>query len=336
MSTATVFGTTAAGAPVHRYSIGAGAIEASLLSRGAVLHDVRLSGVPFSVTLGYDTLAPYEDKMGSCGAIVGPVANRIAGAAAMIDGVLHRFDAGGPGPILHGGAAALHNHIWDLVDHGADHLTLRVLLPHGEGGFPGNRTIDARFEVLAPATLRLTIDAMSDRVTILNLANHSYWRLSDAPTLAGHSLQIAADHYLPVDGDLIPTGAVAPVADTRFDYRRARPLDAGAEGLLDTNFCLSDARMDLRAVAWLRAPTGLNLEVATTEPGLQIFDGHILGRIDAPDTDGRRAVAYAALAMEPQFWPDAPNHAAFPSIDLPAETPWQQITEWRFSGLPGA
>lgn len=327
----TDFGTTAAGDPVQRVVIGAGDLSAAILTRGAVLQDVRLAGRPHTLTAGSADLAAYEGDMAYCGAIVGPVANRIAQARAQIDGTDHHFEPNFRGKhTLHGGATGPHAMIWDLAEVAPDRVTLTLTLPDGRGGFPGTRRITAHVRAEAPATLTLTLDATTDAPTLLNLANHSFWRLSDAPTMAGHTLAIHADRYTPVDAELIPTGAAAPVEGTRFDFRAGRPLTDGGDGLIDHNFCLADARGPLRPACTLTAPDGLRLEMSTTEPGLQVFDGHTLDLPHWPTQDGGHWQAHAAIALEAQFWPDAPNQPGFPSILLTPGAPWQQVTRWRF------
>jgi aldose 1-epimerase len=149
--------------------------------------------------------------------------------------------------------------------------------------------------------------------------------------MSGNTLTIHADRYTPVDAELIPTGAAAPVAGTRFDFRAGRRLTDGREGLIDHNFCLADARGPLRPACTLTAPDGLSLEMSTTEPGLQIFDGHSLELPEWPTQDGGHWQAYAAIAIEAQFWPDALNQPGFPSILLTPGAPWQQTTRWHFS-----
>ncbi len=327
------FGTTADGRAVARVTLGAGDLHVAILTYGAVLQDLRFADLPFSLTIGSPDLSAYEGKMASCGPIVGPVANRIASAQAMIDGALHRFESGPHDThLLHGGQAAMHGMVWSIAEEGAAHVILSLALPNGQGGFPGNRQFTARFDVLPPATLRLTLHAETDATTLINLANHSYWRMSDAPTTAGHMLQVFADEFLPADADVLPTGEIAPVAGTRFDYRSPRALKAGAEGLLDTNFCVRKARGRLAPVARLSNADGLVMEMASTEPGLQVFDGHILDLPGYRTMDGPAPTAYGGLALEAQFWPNAPHNPAFPDITLRPGEPWEQVTEWRFSG----
>lgn len=328
----TIFGTTAAGDTVHRLMLGTGDLSVALLTHGAVMQDVRLAGVGHSLTIGSPDLAAYESKMASCGAVMGPVVNRVTGGTFTLDGTTYELDRNFRDThTIHGGSAAFHRRVWDIADQGPDHAELRLDLPDGDGGFPGNRTVTARFELMPPTTIRMTLTATTDAPTPLNLANHSYWRLDDAPTVAGHVLQVAADRYTPRNNDeeLLPTGEIADVTGTRFDFRQGRTLVDGADGLYDNNLCLSDARGPLRPVAWLTGQSGLRMEMATTEPGLQVFDGHILG-LPFMGNDGAEYVPYAGVALEAQFWPDAMTHPAFPDIVLrPGET-WEQVTEWRF------
>jgi aldose 1-epimerase len=316
------FGTTD-GVTVHALTLSAGDLTVSLLTLGAAVQDVRLVGVPYPLTLGSDRVDDYEGAMRHHGTLIGPVVNRLTGAQAPIAGRVHRFEANQDGRLtLHGGAAGTHLKVWQVEDHGPDHATLTIDLPDGEGGFPGNRRITARFELLAPATLRLTVTATTDAPTLMNVANHSYWNLDGSECWDGHSLSINADRYLPTTPDFAPTGQIAPVAGTDMDFRRPRAIAPGGPPL-DTNFCLSDARTPLRDVLTLTGRSGLSMTVATTEPGIQVYDG-------------RRAIrpgraAYEGLAIEAQFWPDAPNHEGFPGIELHPGDPWEQVTEWRFA-----
>lgn len=327
-----IFGTTAAGQTVHRAVISNGALSAAILSHGVALQDVRLDDVAHSLTVGSPSLAAYEGPMASSGSIVGPVGNRIGNATAVIDGQTYHFDVNLNGKhTLHGGGAATHRSVWDLTETGDTHATFHLCLADGAHGFPGTRQIIARYDFADDATLRLTLTANTDAPTLMNLANHSYWRLDDAPTFKGQTLKLAADRYLPSTvEDVLPTGEIAAVEGARFDYREGRTLGAGTEGLIDTNFCLSKSRQPLRPVAWLTGQSGLSLEMATTEPGLQVFDGHILDLPDYPSNDGPPHVAYAGLALEAQFWPDAPNNPEFPQIILNPGDAWKQVTTWRF------
>ena len=318
----TDFGKSSTGDIVQAVSISAGELTARFLTYGATLQSLHLAGTAHSLTLGSDALQDYAGGMLYFGAIVGPVANRIANAKTMLNGKSLQFDANENGALLHGGSLGTHCKIWTIAETTAASVTLTLNLPHGHGGFPGNRHLRAAFSLLAPASLRLTLTATTDAPSLMNLANHSYWNLDGSDHWQGHALQIVADHVLPVDAALIPTGAVAAVAGTPFDFRTRRALTPGKPPL-DTNFCLGTAKTALRPVATLTGASGLTMTLATTEPGLQIYDA---ARTARPGKS-----VYEGLAIEAQGWPDAPNHPDFPSVQITPDHPYSQTTEWRFT-----
>ncbi|MDR9427699.1 MAG: aldose epimerase family protein [Salibaculum sp.] len=313
------FGTTKAGETVQAVDLRAQGVSATVLTRGGILQDLRLDGLDHSLVLGRNSLADYEGAQAYFGALVGPVANRLRDATARIGVRDHHFEKNENGKtLLHGGATGLHAKIWHVDEASENVVTLSVILPDGERGMPGNRHIRARYEITAPGTLRLTVTSQTDAETLINVAHHGYWNMDGSDSVAGHHLRIAADHYLPVDGDTLPTGVIRPVAGIDFDFRAGKPVTPGAPDL-DHNFCLSRARTELRDVLWLTGKSGLQMTLATTEPGLQVFDHR--------DMDPR----YHGLAIEAQGWPDAPNCPGFPDITLRPGDPTTQITEWRFS-----
>lgn len=314
------FGTTSDGLEVHAVTIGTGPMRATILTHGARLHDLRLEGVGHSLTLGAGDLAGYEGDLAYFGPIIGPVVNRLSHARAPLgDGVLELQPNTPEGHILHSGPAGLHGRVWDIADHGPEHCTLAITLEDGACGLPGERRFTARFAV-EDRTLRLNLLGASDALTLVNLANHSYWNLAGTPGWAGHRLQIAADRYLPATAEVIPTGEIAPVGGTDLDFRALRDL-APAAPALDTNFCLSDGPEALRDIAVLEGG-GLRMTMASTEPGLQVYDGR------SPARPGRQQ--YEGIALEAQHWPDAPNHAGFPSIALAPSETYAQTTTWTF------
>lgn len=320
MAEITPFGTANGGQAVQAITLRHGSLTARVLTWGAVLQGLWLEGIGHSLTLGSDSLADYEGAMRHHGSIIGPVANRISGAQARIGDQTCRFEANQDGRIcLHSGWAGTHRQVWELRAADDASVTLAIRLADGTGGFPGTRLIEARYALEAGA-LTLTIRAETDRLTPMNIAHHGYWTLDGGPTWAGHRLRIAADHYLPVTPDFLPTGQIAPVSGA-MDFRQKQVIRPG-EPALDHNFCLSRDRQPLRDVACLTGQNGLTLTLATTEPGLQIYDGRdairpLMGR-------------YEGLALEPQFWPDALAQAEFPSVLLYPGQEWLQQTRWRF------
>ena len=321
------FGHAQDGRQVHAIRLVSDELAATILTRGAVLQDVRLQGLDYSLTLGGNHVAAYEGPMGYFGALVGPVANRIAGATAEVGGKTCHFPANERGNLLHSGARGLHTRIWTVDELTEDAVGLRIVLEDGDDGFPGRREIRALFRVEG-ATLHMVLTATTDAPTLMNLANHAYWNLDGTPTTAGHRLRIAADRYLPVTPALIPTGELRAVSGA-FDLRQGRTLDL-TEGY-DHNFILSDWPRALTEVAELTGRSGISLRLATTEPGLQVYGGQGLATAPWPGHRGEPCGAFAGIAMEPQRWPDAPHHPAFPTILLsPGET-YRQETRWSFS-----
>ncbi len=322
-ATITSFGTTASGIEVKRITVTKDGLSASILTKGATLQSVRLAGVDHDLTLGSDDLAEYEGKLRHHGSLVAPVVNRFTDGHATIGGKAYAFEKNQNGiHTLHSGAAGTQHKVWNVVAADASSVTLGLDLPDGEGNFPGNRPVQVRFSIQSGPVLRMEVTATTDALTLFNVANHSYWNMDGSENWAGHSLQIAAATYLPTTDSFAPTGEIADVTGTQMDFRRGRKITQ-ADTVLDHNFCLSGGRQPLRDVLWLTGSSGLTMTIATTEAGIQLYDGR------ASIRPGHST--YEGLAIEAQNWPDAPNHAGFPSIELkPGET-YSQITEWRFT-----
>lgn len=319
------FGRIADGRAVERVTIRAGRVQASVLTLGAALQDLRLAGVGYGLTLGSDRLADYEGDMRYHGSLVGPVANRLTDARAMVAGRLCQFDSGQDGGhLLHSGKVGSHLAVWDLLEASEAEVLLGLAMPNGAGGFPGNRRVTARFTLRSPAGLRLEIRSETDAPTIFNATNHSYWNLDGSDSFDGHCLQIKADAYLPVTEAFIPTGEIRPVDATQFDFRTRKTVSPQTPPL-DNCFCLGRASEAMRPVLWLTGRSGVQLAVSTTEPGVQIYDGRAAIRPGRGPCEG--------IAIETQGWPDAPNHANFPSIDLLPQHPKLQITQWEFATI---
>lgn len=325
------FGDAIGGAPIQRITLSHGGLAAAILTRGAILQDLRLAGLAYGLTVGSPDPAAYAGPLGYFGAVVGPVANRIAQASARLGGQRHRFDPNDHDThTLHGGATGTHARHWEIDIVQPDRVCLTLDLPDGMGGFPGNRTLAADYALIGDETLELTLTAATDADTWLNLAHHGFWNLDGAPDLRGHRLWIDAQDYLPTDARAMVTGDIAPVANTPFDFRAPRAIGPGTDPKLDHNFCLAPARRAPVHVLTLTGASGLAMEVSTSETGVQIYDAGGFEGGGARDHAGRPIGAFCGLAIEPQGWPDAPNQPAFPSVRVPAGMAIRQITRWRF------
>ncbi|QUJ76647.1 galactose mutarotase [Sulfitobacter albidus] len=308
------------------FVISAGGLRARILSFGASLQDLRLDGIANPLVLSL----PDGDYPGAAaslyaGAIVGPVAGRIAQARTCIGGRSVALDRNGGAHHLHGGSGALSHRVWTPVAVTPDALTLRARMRAGENGYPAGTIVYARYRVSGEGTLALTLTATCTRRTLMNLCHHPYFNLDGAPTIAGHVLECPATQYLPADADALPTGEIAPVAGTAFDFRAGRAVAAQS---YDNSLCLHrDRARGLRFAAGLAAGAGPRLQIWTTQPALHVYDG---AGIDARAADGRRLGPRAGLALEAQGWPDAPNNPGFPGITiLPGEV-YSHEVQYRF------
>lgn len=317
-----VFGVTPDGQDVYSFELTGGGLTARVLTWGGVLQDLRLAGVPYSLVLGFPDLNSYLHSKAYIGGNVGRFANRIAQGRASIAGQTYQLDTNFLGKhLLHGGTAGADRQVWTVTTHAETTLSLQLVLTDGHMGFPGELTVELHYRLLPTASLEVEFIATTSAPTLCNFAHHSYFNLDDAGSIQNHQLQIAANHYLPVDAEAIPTGEIAAVANTAFDFRELTPIN-WQQAQYDHNFCTADSKQVLRPVAYLQGQTGVSMTLATTEPGLQFYDGKYL--------DGGFA-AHAGLALEPQAWPDAPNHAHFPSAELLPGQVYRQVTHYRFS-----
>jgi aldose 1-epimerase len=329
------FGVTSDGATVSRAVIGSDKLSASVLDWGATIQDLRLAGHDVPLVLGYGDFAPYEANENYFGAVAGRYANRIANGRFRIDGEQFQAERNYLGKhTLHGGFAGYVHRLWTVDIRTDDSVELTLHDPSGRAGFPGNLQVRCVYRV-TDTTLRMEATATADRPTLCNLAQHSYFNLDDggAGDALDHSLVLKADAYTPVDEELIPTGKVEPVDGTRFDFRTARTIRAPKDGdgeLFDHNFCLRSDRGPLRQAAWAQgAKSGVEMEVWTTEPGLQLYSGQYI-KGQARGLLGTPYKPSAGFCLEPQVWPDSPNRDYFPQAVLrPGET-YRQVTEWRF------
>lgn len=331
-----LFGTTGEGEAVHRFTISGGGLIAAVMNWGAVLQDLRLAGHDAPLVLGFDKFDDYPAHSPYMGAIAGRYANRIKDGRFIISGRRYQTDRNFLGKhTLHGGKESFGKRVWQVALHGPDFVTFTLHSPDGDMGFPGALDVNCTYRLKIPGTLSIEFSATCEEPTLCNLAHHSYFNLDDggASDILDHRLMVPAGAYLPVDDELIPTGVVQPVDGTPFDFRHARPIrleSGGQQMAYDHNFCLAASRGPLHQAAWVQgAESGLDMEVWTTEPGVQFYAGHKLAP-GAKGLGGRSYGAYAGFALEPQIWPDSPNRSYFPQAVLWPGEIYRQTTEYRF------
>ncbi|WP_458097786.1 aldose epimerase family protein [Roseomonas sp. WA12] len=329
---------------------GAEGFEARVMTYGAVLQALIVPGRdgPADVVLGHDSLEGYLAKRSFFGATVGRCANRIAQGRFTLDGTHFSVPANDGPHALHGGPEGFDRHLWEVAEAKASphpRLVLRRSSPDGEEGFPGALDITVTYAVTEPAELSLSFEARTTRPTVVNLTNHSYFNLGGGgDVVLGHRLRVAASRYLPVNETLIPLGEPCAVEGTPFDFREPHPIgdrlrDADAQllraGGYDHNFCLDGWDGTLRPAAWVEDPgSGRAMTLLTDRPGLQFYSGNFLNGMLA-GKGGRPMRQSDALCLEPQAWPDAPNHPGYPSVRLDPGDTYRHRTILRFSTIGG-
>jgi aldose 1-epimerase len=342
------FGATLAGLPATLYTMrNRAGMEARITNYGGIVTYLSAPdrhGHYADVVLGYDTLESYLKASPYFGALVGRYANRIAHAAFTLDGVRYQLARNDGSNTLHGGTVGFDKKVWDvkeavLTAHGP-RLTLTYLSHDGEEGYPGNLKITAVYTLTDDNALRLDYSATSDKKTVLNLTQHSYFNLRGRGDILGHIVQINADQFTPVDATLIPTGELRSVAGTFFDFREPAAIgahiDAGDEQLrfgkgYDHNWVIRKPNGTLALMAKVYEPdTGRVLEVSSSEPGLQFYSGNMLDG-SLKGKGGWTYTARSAFTMEPQHYPDSPNHADFPSVVLAPGGTYHNTIVYRFS-----
>lgn len=325
------FGITPDGQVTEIVEITCGDLTANILSWGASLQSLYLEGTSHSLVLGSSDFRAYLGSMSYFGAIVGPVANRIADGTAWLKGEVFRFDRNENGHLtLHSGYHGLAQKNWEFISIEENRCCLQAQHLDGTGGFPGNLVIEAEYSLSDNGILALEISATTDQVAFCNLAHHSYWNLDGRPTLDRHKLQIFAEHMLPVDGSNLPTGEICAVQNTRFDFLEPRPIWTNGEVHLDHNFCLNAAAGQLKPACRLET-CDLELYVSTTDVGLQVYDGYGISTYTDLGLGRMPYGPMAGVALEPQGWPDAPNNMNFPSIVIKPNKPYTQRSEFRIS-----
>ena len=311
--------------------------SAKILTYGAVVRDlvVPASNGLQRVVLGLNTLDDYLNHSPSFGAVPGRFANRIANGRFVLDGVTYQLDRKpGQKHTLHGGPNGFGHRIWKLGAYDTSSVELILESPDGDAGFPGALTATCVYRLVEPATLRVELSAVSDRPTIVNLTQHSYFNLDGSPDILDHELTLFADFYTPADDELIPTGEIRAVAGTPYDFRTPRTVRNSTLTPYDTNFVAAlqpEELGGLAQIAALRSPkNGLTMSLFSTEPGVQFYSAAPLD-VPVPGLGEAHYRAHAGLALEPQVFPDSPNRRHFTDCVLRPDEEYQHVSEFRFA-----
>jgi aldose 1-epimerase len=341
------FGQTKDGVAVSLYTLrNSKGAEVSICNYGGLVTSLKVpdrNGQFGDVVLGYDDLASYIKDSPYFGAMIGRYGNRIAKGKFTLDGKQYTLAVNNGVNALHGGLKGFDKVVWEpriLASPEGPSLELRYESKDGEEGYPGNLSVMAVYTLTEDNALKLEYTATTDKDTVVNLTQHSYFNLAGKGDILNHQVMIPADKFTPVDSTLIPTGELRPVDGTPFDFRTATAIGAriGQDDQqlkfgngYDHNWVLNKPMGQLGLMARVYEPTsGRVLEVSSTEPGLQFYTGNFLDGT----LKGKGGWVYQfrnAFAMEPQHFPDSPNQPNFPSVVLKPGQVYKHTLLYKFS-----
>lgn len=336
--TKAAWGKTPEGSPVDLYTLtNARGMVAKVTTYGGILTELHApdkQGKIDNIVLGFSTLASYLKGHPYFGATVGRYANRIAKGTFTLNGKTYHLPINNGPNSLHGGDVGFDKKVWEASASGKT-LTLTLRSPDGDQGYPGNLAATVAYTLTDENELILTFEAVSDAPTPVNLCNHSYFNLAGAgqPSIMNHTLYLNASAYTPVNEELIPSGQIAPVADTPMDFTHPTTVGARAAqvpGGYDHNFVINHKKPhDLTLAATVTEPTtGRALDVLTTQPGVQFYAGNFLD--PSIHGNGGSYPKNSGLCLETQHFPDSPNHPNFPSTILEPGRKYSEKTIYRF------
>jgi len=305
-------------------------VEACVTNYGGRLVSLMVpdrNGNMTDVVLGYGSIAEYLSSSGNFGATIGRFGNRIAQGRFTLDQITYELPKNNNGHCLHGGPEGYHTRIWDAKQIDSQTLELTYLSIDGEAGFPGNLNVKVTYHLTNDNAVDIFYEASTDKPTVVNLTNHSYFNLSGEPNkpITNHKLMINADTYTPVDETLIPTGELPSVEGTPMDLRQSTNIGDHIDDEFDQlkygkgydhNWVLNtNGDINIIAAKAYSLLTGITLEVYTNEPGVQFYAGNAMSGKDT----GKHGIVYpnrGAICLETQHYPDSPNQPAFPSTVL--------------------
>lgn len=293
------------------------------------------------IVLGYENLQGYEECTESLGVVVGRHANRLGGASFSIDEEVFTLVANDGVNHIHGGVKGFGKVVWDaefIQGREQKALELSYLSPHGEEGYPGNLQVRVVYDLTKDGKLWIDYWACSDRDTIVNLTNHSYFNLAGQGSILDHQLLIEADFYTPIDEQSLPTGEIRKVEATPFDFRRLKRIGSGIEGDheqlkfgsgYDHNWVLRDQGQLKKAARVEHQASGRALEVYTTKPGIQFYSGNFLGGFAGKD--GIKYENRSGFCLEAQYFPNSIAYPHFPQALLRAGDLYTHSTVYHFT-----
>jgi aldose 1-epimerase len=342
------FGKTTDGRPIDRYTLkNAHGLEADVITWGAIVTRLVVpdrTGTPGDVVLGFDTLDGYLKEHPYFGAIVGRYGNRIAKGRFTLNGTTYTLATNNGPNSLHGGLKGFDKQVWTarpVTAADGQAVELSYVSKDGEEGYPGTLTARVTYTLTNSNALRIEYDLASDKDTVANVTNHSYFNLAGQGTgdILSHEAMISADRFTPVDETLIPTGELRPVAGTPFDFRTPMPIGSRITATdeqikfgkgYDHNFVVNGEAGSLRhAVRVTEKTSGRVMEVYTTEPGVQFYTGNFLDG----SLRGKGGKVYAfrnGFCLETQHFPNSPNTPSFPTTVIRAGEHYKSQTEYRF------
>ncbi len=320
------------------YILRCGRLEMTVTDFGARVLSLLVpdrNGKQADVVVGYDTIDEYLASPGErfFGAAVGRVANRIGGACFTLDGKEYKLAANDNGNTLHGGFRGIDRVIWNMVDIQHDLIKFALRVPDGGEGWPGNLDIELTYTLSEDDGFKVEYRAVTDAPTLCNLSHHSFFNLTGdaSKSILDHVLQINASNYIPVDGNLIPTGEICPVDGTPFDFREAKPIgkDIDIVGGYDHNWCI-DGKGFRKVLRLCEPVSGRIMDVYTDQPGIQFYSGNFFDGSYA-GKEGRIIGHRCALALETQKWPDAIHHPGFTDTVLRPGEIYTHTCVYKFS-----
>ena len=339
------FGKMPDGKPVERFTLtNANGVELKAISYGGIITSLRVpdrTGKLGDIVLGFDTLDGYLKGHPFFGAIIGRYGNRIGKAQFSLDGKVYKLAANNGPNHLHGGTKGFDKVLWSVEPIGSNGLAFTRTSPDGEEGYPGNLRMRVTYTLSDKNELIVEYHATTDKATPVNLTQHSYFNLAGQSSgdILGHELMLNADRYTPVDDTLIPTGELAAVAGTPFDFRKPTAIGARINNDnpqlkvgkgYDHNWVLNRKGAGLELAARVHEPkTGRTLEITTTEPGIQFYAGNFL---DGTLT-GKGGAVYkhrTGFCLETQHYPDSPNQPKFPTTTLKPGAEYRTRTVFTF------